>query len=112
MSGRMEHDSRCREPLNEHTGSEPCIRWVEEEESEPFVVAHYTQGPQGNTVADYYADHLARSGPVDKTRPLGTVGITDRRDARDPEAVGMEILANKNGHTMPVHDNPRFTTHQ
>lgn len=97
-NGRMVHDSRCREPINEHTGSEPCIQWVEDEKEAPIPVAHYKQGPQGNVIPDYYADFLARRHPIDPDRPLGHAEITDRRDNSDPTTVGKAWLARTNGH--------------
>lgn len=90
------HDSSCTIPMTEHKGDEPCIRQVEAKEID-HAPAHYAQGPQGNQVADYRADFLARYGSGDSTRTLGNQGISDRRDNRDPEQVGREILAAHNG---------------
>lgn len=94
--GKLVHDSNCREPLNEHTGNEPCLQWVEPEEAVAEVVAHYTQGPQGNQVSDYRADFLHRYG----NEPIKLVSsVEDRRDNRDPVLVGMEFLSRSNGQT-------------
>lgn len=93
--GQVRHNAAiCSLPLSEHSGNEPCLVWVEPEITEPPKVAHYKNGPQGNMVADFYADHLARSGPAPRG-PLGMPEIVDRRDNRDPEEVGKEILAKR-----------------
>lgn len=92
--GTVQHNSAiCSLPVNEHTGNEVCLVWVEEKPEEPISTAYYTQGPQGNQVADYRADFAARYGRTDKKRPLGTPEIVDRRDNTDPETVGKDILA-------------------
>ncbi len=105
-------DLHCKEPISEHIGNEPCITLVADSPA-AIPVAHYTQGAQGNTVADHHADFLSRSHPHDRTRPLGTPGLADRRDPRDPEQLGVEILATRNGSGVKVTlPSPRWTTHQ
>lgn len=91
MSGHMEHDPNCREPISEHTGNEPCIYWVEDEEK---VMHHYKRGPQGNMIPDHAADAMALYGPAPKG-PIGTV-TKDTRDLRDPTEVGLAHLASRN----------------
>lgn len=95
MSRVVHNDLICKIPITEHIGNEDCIMVVDEHaggEVEDFKVAHYKSGPQGNMVADFYADHLARSGPIDRSRPLGTPGLADRRDNSDPAEVGKAWL--------------------
>jgi hypothetical protein len=106
--GQVQHNAAiCSLPLSEHTGNEACLVWVEKEDEIAEPIAHYGQGPQGNSVADYRADYVARYGTADPGRSLGSPGIADRRDNRDPEAIGEEWLgrsektgwlANTNGH--------------
>lgn len=96
--GHVEHDSLCQTPLNEHTGTEPCLVYVTDDDAEVSVpIAHYAQGPQGNQIADYYADYVASYGTADRQRQLGSPDIEDRRDARDPSEVGAAVLAVSNG---------------
>lgn len=59
------------------------------------VIAHYKQGPNGR-IADYNADYLAAYGPctIPKHVNLGS-GCQDRRDNRDPTAVGLEIISRR-----------------
>lgn len=89
--GHIEHDKFCMTPMNEHTGSESCLVWVDDDlVDEAPVVAHYTQGPQGNQIADYHTDYLAKYGPT----PAVAVesGEVDRRDQRDPAELGRRLL--------------------
>lgn len=58
-------------------------------------VSHYKQGPQGNTVPDHYADFKAMYGEAPKNEILGTPGLPDLRDNRDPAAVGNAVLAER-----------------
>src|SRR6516162_6196793 len=102
--GSVQHNSAiCSLPLNEHSGNEPCLVWVEavDEIPAPMVVAHYKTGPSGLQVSDHRADMLARYGPVGISGPLGTPEIRDLRDNRDPAEVGARELAvraaNRNG---------------
>lgn len=99
MRGHVAHDPSCQTPLAEHSGTEPCLAYVEDKEEE-IVIAHYGQGPQGNQVADWHADYLARYGAGDRRRPLGSIEISDRRDNRDPAEVGAAHLARNNGHEI------------
>jgi len=95
---KIVHDSRCQEPLNQHIGNEWCIQAIEEkppEKEKEIRVAHYKQGPQGNSIPDLHADYLQRYGP-DSGLPLGSP-FEDQRDNRDPAAVGMAYLARANG---------------
>lgn len=63
---------------------------------EQRYVPHYTQGPQGNMVADYRADFKAMyGGKVPDVEILGTPGISDCRDNRDPMVVGRYLLAER-----------------
>src|SRR3954471_22339638 len=72
--GHVEHDPFCQTPLNEHTGTEPCLVYVTDDDAEISVpIAHYTQGSQGNQIADYYADYVAIYGTADKQRQLGSL---------------------------------------
>lgn len=89
--GWVHNDLLCKVPLSEHEGHEPCITWTEEKKDEPIPVTIYKQGVQGNMVADYYAEHLARYGPP-PSGPIGSPEISDKRDNRDPEEVGRAIL--------------------
>lgn len=50
------------------------------------------QGPQGNTVTDWQAEAEDLYGTASQ-RELGALKIKDRRDTRDPEGVGQELLA-------------------
>jgi hypothetical protein len=88
---RVVHDPNCREPLNEHSGDEPCLRVVIEEEKE-IPLVNYMQGVQGNMIADFRADYLVRYGsggePVRST-------VVDTRDLRDPEQIGRAYLARR-----------------
>ena len=59
------------------------------------VVANYKRGPQGNLVPDYAKDAEDLYGKITITGPLGSPGITDIRDNRDPAAVGAELLAER-----------------
>jgi len=96
-NGHMEHDPNCKEPLNEHTGSEPCIRWIEDVE-EVIPIRRYTTGPQGNQVIDYgseWEDTKKLYGLKTPTRVLGTPGISDIRDNRDPIEVANAHFAHK-----------------
>jgi len=89
----IQHDSLCTEPLNEHSGLEPCIRVVfqkEEGTAEEIQTAYYKRGPQGNSIPDTRADYLARYGPTPKG-PLESA-FEDRRDNRDPGEVGEQWL--------------------
>lgn len=96
MRGNVVHDPNCNDPLNEHSGNEACLSWEKvDDEIKPIAVAHYTQGPQGNQIADYRADFFARYGPVVVRRPLGSPGIEDRRDNRDPEIVGRDHISGR-----------------
>lgn len=93
-TGKVVHnDAICSLPINEHTGNEACLLW-EEKEGEIVQTAHYTQGPQGNQVADYRADYLARYGPC-PSGSLGSPEIPDTRDNRDPEEVGTAVLSER-----------------
>lgn len=67
--------------------------------SEPRFPAFYTRGPQGNMIADHYADYRARHPGSVPDGPLGTPEIADRRDNRDPLAIGAAHLARNNGET-------------
>ena len=60
---RIVHDPACQEPLNQHTGNEPCLTVLDEEEIsvEHSMLTHYMQGTQGQKI-DYRADYLARYG--------------------------------------------------
>jgi hypothetical protein len=94
---RVEHDPGCKEPLNEHTGEEPCLKLVPEFPSQAQrPAANYKRGPQGNQVSDPRLDYLQRYGPV-QDGPLGTPGITDSRDNRDPEEIYNEMIAARDG---------------
>lgn len=94
--GQVQHNSAiCSLPLSEHTGNEACLVWVEKEEKIAEPIAHYTRGPQGNQIPDHYADYVARrSGPPPRGS-LGTAGISDRRDNRDPAEVGLAYFTDK-----------------
>lgn len=116
MTGRVVHDPHCKEPINEHTGTEPCLQYLEDKDEKPTPVAHYKQGPQGNVVADYYADYLARRHHIDPDRVLGHPEITDRRDNSDPAYVGEKVLSlresmrDRNGskpHDSEIHIDPK-----
>jgi hypothetical protein len=86
--GRVVHDPRCREPINEHIGTEACLSYEEPEEDVVAVipVALYKRGPQGNMIIDYHGDYRLRHGETPKG-PIGSPEIADRRDNRDPQAV-------------------------
>ena len=100
--GHVEHHPHCTVPLNEHNGDEGCLIWVEDKEPTPPPVARYTQGPQGNQIADYRADFLATYGATTKKGTLGHKDITDRRDNRDPHEVGIATLVERHPHTHTV----------
>lgn len=102
--GKVRHnDAICSMPINEHTGNEACLVWDEETppEIEMSVPAHYKQGPQGNLIADYRADFLARTGEWDRSAPLGSSEIEDRRDNRDP----IEVFQEMHPHTHALSTN-------
>jgi hypothetical protein len=98
--GQVQHNAAiCSMPLSEHTGNEVCLVWAEQEDEIAEPIAHYKNGPQGNTIADYSADYRARYGSADPRRSLGTAGIEDHRDNRDPEDVYREM--HPHTHTWP-----------
>ena len=92
---RVVHSPYCLEPLNEHTGSEPCLSVAVPEEPKEISLNNYKQGVQGNTVSDHWADYLARYGSCPKEQLKSTV--EDRRDNRDPGEVGRAYLSRRNG---------------
>lgn len=100
-TGKVKHnDAICSIPLNEHIGTEPCLMWVEPPEPEVIPTRRYTVGPQGNQVIDHGAeweDTQKLHGSHDKGGAIGHPEIEDRRDNRDPEAVGRALLAERNG---------------
>lgn len=59
---------------------------------------NYKKGPQGNMVHDYAKDWREMYSPPTPDGEIGTPGVKDRRDARDPEAVGAAFLSRNNGH--------------
>jgi len=89
------HDPTCREPLNQHTGMEPCISVVVPEEPKEIPIAHYRQSIQGGSISDHRADYLARYGPT-PADPLKSTA-EDRRDNRYPREVGEAYLS------RPIH---------
>lgn len=114
--GTVQHNGAiCSLPLSEHTGNESCLVWIEKEDeiaiAETTPQSIYKRGPQGNMVVDYYAEHIARYGhDPDPGRTLGTPGITDRRDNRDPQAVYDEMHPHHHRLTaseLPQHSNGR-----
>jgi hypothetical protein len=84
------HDPTCREPLNQHTGSESCIRVVFPEEPQEISPAYYKQSVQGGSISDHHADYVARYGSA-SDEPLKST-LEDRRDNRDPSEVGKAYL--------------------
>jgi hypothetical protein len=95
VNGRIQHDPNCKEPLNEHSGSEPCLRWVEDEiplRGGPMQFqGFWKRGPQGNMIYDFAGEFRARFGKA-PDGPLGTPEVEDRRDNRDPAALGTSVL--------------------
>ena len=64
------------------------------------------QGPQGNDVTDYYGEYLDRYGSLPEMKTLGSEGILDRRDNRDPQAVGQELLKQRE---ILMHDDNTYS---
>lgn len=99
---KFQHDDRnCKDPISEHNGDEPCITVLDDTPSNfnPHDPRNrvFKRGPQGNMVEDHGATARMLYGEPSRGRPLGTPGLADRRDNSDPETIGREILAKKNG---------------
>jgi hypothetical protein len=110
--GRVVHDPRCREPINEHIGTEACLSYEEPEEDVVAVipVALYKRGPQGNMIIDYNGDYRLRHGETPKGS-IGSPGIADRRDNRDPQAVYDEMhpYGHPHHHTLTTTELPKHS---
>lgn len=99
MTTEIVHDPYCATPLSEHTGFESCLHVIEREDPKPIPPAHYTEGSQGQQISDYRADYRARYGTAN-----GEIKSTveDRRDNRDPLAVGTAYLVERAAKTNGV----------